>query len=88
MFCQIKRCDILRNIFFFLSLGLYFKHSVKKNLMAKGKGARIQVTLEHKCELGTYRYTTVKNRRNTTERLELRKYSPITKKHEVFKEIK
>jgi len=32
--------------------------------MAKGKGARIQVTLEHKCELGTYRYTTVKNRRN------------------------
>ena len=56
--------------------------------MAKGKGARIQVTLEHKCELGTYRYTTVKNRRNTTERLELRKYSPVTKKHEVFKEIK
>ena len=29
--------------------------------MAKGKGARIQVTLEHKCELGTYSYTTVKN---------------------------
>ena len=56
--------------------------------MAKGKGARIQVTLEQKCELGTYRYTTVKNRRNTTERLELRKYSPITKQHEVFKEIK
>ena len=56
--------------------------------MAKGKGARIQVTLEHKCELGTYRYTTVKNRRNTTERLELRKYSPVIKKHEVFKEIK
>ena len=56
--------------------------------MAKVKWARIQVTLEHKCELGTYRYTTVKNRRNTTERLELRKYSPVTKKHEVFKEIK
>ena len=56
--------------------------------MAKGKGVRIQVTLEHRPELGTYRYTTMKNRRNTTERLELRKYSPVTKKHELFKEIK
>ena len=56
--------------------------------MAKNKGARIQVTLEHRCEQGTYRYTTMKNRRNTTERLELRKYSPVTKKHELFKEIK
>lgn len=55
--------------------------------MAK-KGARIQVTLEHKSEQGSYRYYTTKNRRNTTERLELKKYSPITKKHEVFKEIK
>ena len=55
--------------------------------MAKGKGARVQVTLEHRCELGTYRYTTVKNRRNTTERLELRKYSPVTKKHEIFRPL-
>ena len=75
--------------FFLLDLQyIYILISYKKVLMAKGKGARIQVTLEHKCELGTYRYTTVKNRRNTTERIELRKYSPITKKHEVFKEIK
>ena len=56
--------------------------------MAKSKGVRVQITLEHKCGRGTYRYTTVKNRRNTTERIELRKYSPVTKKHEVFKEIK
>ena len=55
--------------------------------MAK-KGVRVQVTLEHKCEQGVYRYHTVKNRRNTNERLELKKYSPITKKHENFKEIK
>jgi len=52
------------------------------------KGARVQVTLEHKCEQGVYRYHTTKNRRNTTDRLELKKYSPITKKHELFKEIK
>jgi large subunit ribosomal protein L33 len=52
------------------------------------KGARVQVTLEHKTETNTYRYYTTKNRRNTTERLTLKKYSPITKKHEIFKEIK
>lgn len=56
--------------------------------MAKSKGARIRVTLEHKCEQGVYRYHTSKNRRNTTERLELKKYSPVTKRHELFKEIK
>ena len=56
--------------------------------MAKSKGARINITLEHKSEKGVYRYVTTKNRRNTTERLELKKYSPVTKKHEVFKEIK
>ena len=55
--------------------------------MAK-KGTRVQVTLEHKSELGSYRYYTQKNRRNTIERLSLKKYSPITKKHEIFKEIK
>ena len=45
--------------------------------MAK-KGARVQVTLEHKTETSSYRYYTTKNRRNTTERLALKKYSPIT----------
>ena len=56
--------------------------------MAKNKGARIRVILEHKCEQGVYRYHTTKNRRNTTDRLELKKYSPVTKQHEIFKEIK
>ena len=56
--------------------------------MAKSRGVRIYIMLEHKCERGVFRYHTSKNRRNTTERLELKKYSPITKKHELFKEIK
>jgi len=47
-----------------------------------GKGKRISVTLEHTTKLGKYRYHTSKNKQNTSERLELRKYSPITKKHE------
>ena len=56
--------------------------------MAKSKGARVRIILEHRCEQGSYRYYTTKNRRNTTERIELKKYSPVTKKHELFREIK
>ena len=33
-------------------------------------------------------YTTTKNKKNTTERLELKKYNPILKKVTVHKEIK
>jgi large subunit ribosomal protein L33 len=59
----------------------------------KSKDARIQVILEcteHKASgaPGTSRYITYKNRKNTTERLELKKFNPILKKHTVHKEIK
>lgn len=61
--------------------------------MAKKKGNRIQVILEcteHKATglAGTSRYITVKNRKNTPERIELKKYNPILKKYTVHKEIK
>ncbi len=56
--------------------------------MAKSKGARIVITLECKSAEGVYRYTTTKNRRNTPNKMELKKYSPLSKKHEIFKEIK
>ncbi|MBC7382647.1 MAG: 50S ribosomal protein L33 [Bacteroidia bacterium] len=57
------------------------------------KGNRIQVILEcteHKNTdmPGTSRYITTKNRKNTTERIELKKYNPILKKKTVHKEIK
>ena len=59
----------------------------------KLKGNRIQVILEcteHKASgmSGTSRYITTKNRKNTTARLELKKYNPILKKMTVHKEIK
>ena len=59
----------------------------------KGKDARIQVILEcteHKKSgmPGTSRYITTKNRKNTTERLEIKKFNPILKKYTVHKEIK
>lgn len=60
--------------------------------MAK-RGNRIQVILEcteHKTSgmAGTSRYITTKNKKNTTERLEIKKYNPILKKMTLHKEIK
>ena len=59
----------------------------------KTKDARVQVILE--CtEMkdsgmpGTSRYITTKNKKNTPERLELKKYNPILKRMTIHKEIK
>jgi large subunit ribosomal protein L33 len=60
--------------------------------MAK-KGNRVQVILE--CTenkitgvAGTSRYITTKNRKNTPDRVELKKYNRVLKKYTVHKEIK
>jgi len=60
--------------------------------MAK-KGNRIQVILECTEQRNTSvpsssRYITTKNKKNTTERIELKKYTPFLKKVTVHKEIK
>jgi large subunit ribosomal protein L33 len=60
--------------------------------MAK-KGNRVQVILEctaHKESgmPGMSRYISIKNKKNTPERLELKKYNPVLKKVTVHKEIK
>jgi large subunit ribosomal protein L33 len=60
--------------------------------MARNKN-RIQVILEcteHRAtgQAGMSRYITTKNRKNTTERLELKKYNPVLKKYTLHKEIK
>jgi large subunit ribosomal protein L33 len=60
--------------------------------MAK-KGNRVQVILEcteHKNSgmPGTSRYVSQKNKKNTPERIELKKYNSILKKVTVHKEIK
>jgi len=59
----------------------------------KSKGNRNQVILEcteHKASgmPGTSRYVTEKNRKNTPERLELKKYNNILKKVTLHREIK
>jgi large subunit ribosomal protein L33 len=60
--------------------------------MAK-RGNRVQVILEcteHKNSgmSGMSRYITTKNRKNTTERIELKKFNPVLRKVTVHKEIK
>ncbi len=59
----------------------------------KSKDNRSQIILEcteHKASgmPGTSRYITQKNRKNTPDRLELKKYNPILKKVTVHREIK
>jgi large subunit ribosomal protein L33 len=64
--------------------------------MGKNKGARITITLECSCDLsnaekrkpGVFRYTSSKNRRNTPNRIELKKFCKHCNKHVNFKEIK
>jgi len=56
--------------------------------MAKSKGVRIQVILECTEKPGSSRYSTNKNRRNSPDRLELKKYNPRLRKHTVHREIK
>lgn len=65
-----------------------------QNKMAKkSKEARVQVILEcteHKTSgmPGTSRYISTKNKKNTPDRLELKKYNPILRKMTVHREIK
>ncbi|MDB9526919.1 50S ribosomal protein L33 [Oscillatoria sp. CS-180] len=60
------------------------------------KGVRLVITLEctecrtstNKRSPGVSRYTTEKNRRNTSGRIELKKFCPQCNTHTVHKEIK
>lgn len=64
--------------------------------MASKKGVRITITLEctecrtntNKRSNGVSRYTTSKNRRNTTGRLEIKKFCRHCNTHTIHKETK
>ena len=64
--------------------------------MAKTKGLRVIITLEcTECRIntekrsnGVSRYTSMKNRRNTANRLEIKKFCKYCNKHTIHKEIK
>ena len=59
----------------------------------KAKGNRLQVILEcteqrERGGKGISRYITTKNKKNTTQRLERKKYNPFLKKVTLHREIK
>jgi large subunit ribosomal protein L33 len=59
--------------------------------MAK-KEVRVKVILEcteaKKEGKPASRYSTTKNKQNTTERLEIKKYNPFLRRHTIHKEVK
>ena len=54
----------------------------------KGKDIRLKIILECTEQPGSSRYSTMKNRRNTPDRLVLKKYNPVLRRHTLHKEIK
>ena len=55
--------------------------------MAKKKGSRRILAMECS-ETGHRTYTTTKNFQNTEERLEMRKFNPLLKRHTLYRESK
>jgi large subunit ribosomal protein L33 len=64
--------------------------------MVKAKGSRLIILLEctecrenknQRCK-GVSRYTTTKNRKNTSDRILLKKFCKYCNKHQVHKELK
>jgi len=56
--------------------------------MAKAKDVRHKVILDCTEAPGTSRYSSMKNRRNTPGRLEIKKYNPVLRKHTLHRETK
>jgi large subunit ribosomal protein L33 len=54
---------------------------------AMAKPTTLQIKLVSTADTG-YFYVTKKNPRNMTEKLNLRKYDPVARKHVIFKESK
>ena len=59
-------------------------HPQEGKVMAKAKEARSTIKL--KSEASDHCYFTQKNRNNTKERISLRKYDPIVRRHVMYKE--
>lgn len=50
----------------------------------KAKGNRVIIKM--KSTESAYTYSTTKNKRNTPDRIQMRKYDPVVRKHVLFKE--
>ena len=54
--------------------------------MAK-KGVRDKIKLVSTADTGFF-YTTMKNKRNTPGKMEIKKFDPVVRKHVIYKEAK
>lgn len=74
-----------------LQVRIWISIEIGDRTMAK-KDVRVKVILEcteaKKEGKPPSRYSTMKNKRNTTERLELKKYNPFLRRHTVHKETR
>ena len=66
-----------------------FAPAAKSNLkeIHQAKGVREKIKLESTAGTGHF-YTTTKNRKNSSGKLEMSKYDPVARKHVVYKETK
>lgn len=48
---------------------------------------REKIKLVSSAETGHF-YTTIKNKRNTPDKMEIKKYDPVVRKHVIYKEAK
>lgn len=64
-----------------------FKNQFKNQGYSMAKPSNIQIKMVSSAGTG-YFYTTKKNPRQLTEKLEMKKYDPVVRKHVVFKEGK
>ena len=58
-----------------------------KGLKLMAKSVREKIKLVSSAGTGHY-YTTSKNKRTMTEKLEIKKYDPVVRKHVMYKEAK
>ena len=67
----------------------YCRIRLLKILKEKKMASNIRIKIGLKCsESGDINYTTTKNSKKTTDKIELKKYCPRLKKHTVHKETK
>jgi large subunit ribosomal protein L33 len=66
---------------------LYLSPTPSAPSIAMAKPSTITIKLQSTADTGFY-YVTSKNPRKTTEKMEMKKYDPVARKHVVFREAK
>ena len=62
--------------------------SAKEETWRRSPARAPRVTIKMSSTESPYRFTTTKNKRNHPQRLELRRYDPVLRRHVLFKEEK